>query len=263
MRKTKQLYFSLGFAFFIFIPDTVMAWGGLGHKVVAYIAQDSLTNRAKNQINELLALENHKNIVDISTWADKHREDFPEFPFHTVRIPLDASVYNTQRDCLSASRLCVVIGLEQKINLLNDKKSSPQERLQALKLVVHFLGDIHQPLHASAKTGVPAVLYGQNLTMHAIWDSQSVDQFGMTPRPLSKQLEINLPNVVQGTPEDWANEGHQIALGYFKPLLDNTPKGQPIKLQDDYLRSIAPVVRLRLQEAGVRLGRILNSIFDH
>lgn len=238
-----------------------MAWGTNGHKAIAYIAQDALTVKSKENINKLLSQENAKSLADISMWADQHREEHPELPDHMVRIPLDALLYDERRDCPVSKQTCVVRGLEQQIQILKDRSVSEEDRLQALKMVVHLFGDIHQPLHASAKTGVPAVLYGQNLTMHAIWDSQSVGQFGMTPRPFSKQLETDLPNVVQGTPEDWVNEGHQIALQYFKPLLDKTPKGQPIVISDDYLQSIFPVVQLRLQQAGIRLGRVLNSIF--
>lgn len=239
-----------------------VAWGSIGHKTIAYIAQDELTPQAKKQVMELLALENKKNMADVAMWADKYRKQYPELPDHMVRIPLDKNAYDAQRDCPPSQKLCVVQGVEQQLALLREKKLPPSKRLQALKMVVHFFGDIHQPLHTSAKTGVSAILNGQHLTMHHIWDTESVAQFGLEPRQLANQLETNLPNVAQETPEIWVNEGHEIARRYFKPLLDRMPKGRPIILPDDYLQTIAPVVQLRLQQAGIRLGRALNEIFD-
>lgn len=248
--------------FALLFSHSSYAWGVFGHRVVAYIAEDSLTLDAKNNISKLLALENTMTLARVAMWADKHRAEHPELPDHMVRIPLNKAIYNEGRDCPAEKQTCVVRGLKQQIQILKDHSFSDEERLQALKLVVHFLGDIHQPLHASEKTGTPAVLNGQNLTMHGIWDTQSVGQFGLNPKPLSKKLEEDFPNVLQGTPEDWVNEGHEIALKYFKPLLDKKEKGQPIILPDDYLQTIAPIIELRLQQAGVRLGRVLNEIFD-
>jgi len=238
-----------------------MAWGTVGHKTIAYIAQDSLTPMAKMRLLELLSQEGVKSLTDVVMWPDQHRKEYPELPGHMVRIPLNRDSYDAKRDCRS-KKLCVVEGLKQQIDLLSNKHLSAAERLQALKLVAHLVGDIHQPLHASTNTGTAAVMNGKKLTMHGLWDTQSVMQFRLTSRKLARQLKTNLPEVQQGTPEIWANEGHEIAMRYFKPLLDNKIKGEPIAVPDDYLQTIAPVVRLRLQQGGVRLGKILNAIFD-
>ncbi|MDR2297355.1 MAG: S1/P1 nuclease [Comamonas sp.] len=241
-----------------------LAWGTIGHQVIANIAQDNLQPRAKIHVMELLSLENRKNLAEISIWADQHREEYPNMPDHMVRIPLDQIKYNEDRDCSVLMRkICVVKGIEQQVNLLRNENLVPLERLLALKMVVHLIGDIHQPLHASAKTGVPAILNNENYTMHGIWDTQSVTQFGLSASALSKKLEGNLPVVNQGKPEDWANESHAIALRHLKPFIDQTPKNTAIILPDNYLEIIAPEVELRLQQAGVRLGRILNNIFDN
>lgn len=238
-----------------------MAWGTVGHKTIAYIAQDSLTPTAKKHVLELLSQEGAKVLTDVAMWPDQHRKEYPALPGHMVRIPLSRNSYDVQRDCRS-KKLCVVEGLKQQIDLLSNRELPPAEHLQALKLVAHLVGDIHQPLHASTNTGTVAVMNGKKLTMHGLWDTQSVMQFRLTSRKLARQLEKNLPEVQQGTPEVWANESHEIAVRYFKPLLDNKLKGEPIAVPDDYLQTIAPVVKLRLQQGGVRLGRILNTIFD-
>jgi len=245
------------------IAGHALAWGTIGHRTIAYIAQDALTPRAKTRIFELLSLEKARNLADISMWADQHRKEHPELPSHGVGIPVNQEKYSERRDCSPAKQLCVVKGLQQQIALLRDEKLPPPERLQALKMVIHFVGDIHQPLHAIQKTGAPAILNDEELTMHEIWDTQSVEQFGLSARPLSRQLESGSPVDTKGAPEDWANEGHALALRYFKPFLEQSAKGDPIMLPDDYLKTIAPVVRIRLRQAGMRLGNLLNSIFDH
>lgn len=260
MKENIPLKYLLAFLL-ITISNVSMAWGTIGHKTIAYIAQDNLTEKAKKNILDLLALENRKNLVEIALWADKNRR--PDLPYHTVRIPLSQKSYDEQRDCFTRKRICIVKGLQEQISILEEPLYPPSRRLEALKLVVHFLGDIHQPLHASNLTGTVAILSGERLTMHKLWDTKIVNRFGMNYRKLAKYLEIDMPDISQGTPIDWANESHEIAIQYFKPLLNENSSEKPIALSEDYMETIEPVVRLRLQKAGIRLGRLLNSIFDH
>lgn len=246
--------------------EATMAWGSTGHRTIAYIAQDMLSAQAKKQVNELLVLEGAESLADISVWADKIRKERRDLPSHTVQIPLNEKDYDSQRDCEKRKKTCVVKGIEEQIDLLSERELAPEKRLEALKLVVHLIGDIHQPLHASSQTMIPAIYKGKPYKihgMHGIWDTESVMQFNMKPRQLATALEKEIPEIEQGTPEQWANESHALAIQYYKPLVDKNTRGQPIVVSDEYLRSIGPVVRLRLQQSGVRLGRLLNSIFSN
>ena len=120
------------------------AWGELGHHVVASMAQQQLGANARLQMQRLLNLEPGQTLVSVSTWADEHRDPITS-RWHYVNLPPDSCMYNEARDCLDGD--CVVRAIEDQLLVL---KSDPNDlnRLQALKFLVHFVADIHQPLHS-------------------------------------------------------------------------------------------------------------------
>jgi hypothetical protein len=132
------------------VPARAFAWGGEGHRIVAEIAEQYLEPGAARQIRELLAIDNETTLSDVASWADQIRPQRRETaPWHFVDIPVSAQRYDAPRDCRSDD--CIVARLEQFIAALRQDSSKPpsRERLEGLKFVVHFMGDLHQPLHVS------------------------------------------------------------------------------------------------------------------
>ncbi len=120
-------------------------WGREGHRIIAAVAEDHLNETTKVMIQSLIG-NNH--LYSISNWADDiRRERRDTAPWHYVNIPL-GSTYNVSRYC-PPPRSCVVEKIADFIKVLTDKKASREQRAEALKFVVHFVGDIHQPLHAA------------------------------------------------------------------------------------------------------------------
>jgi hypothetical protein len=253
----------IAFMFLFIHTSNVLAWGNEGHKTVALIAESRLDASAKAEVRQLLALEGATNLGDIASWADEIKGTEPGLISHAVRIPFDATAYDPKRDC-GRKHKCVVYGIEKFENILGQKEAPPTDRLRALKFLVHYVGDIHQPLHAIKETGGMKVQLGnRQYTLHKVWDTISVRSLKMPPAELASALLADHPTVLQRTPEDWAMESHEIAKDYIygdnKQLADSTSM---LNLPKAYLKDISPVVKTRLTDAGLRLGTLLNQALD-
>jgi hypothetical protein len=144
------------FVFLILISSCVFAWGPEGHRVIGEIAETRLTSTARLEVNKLLG---NNDLAAVAVWADDVRHDRPEtYGWHFVDIPMDASGFFEPRDCHRPDQQhsytqqdhhnCVVDRITMFEQVLADRNAPRQERMEALKFLVHFVGDIHQPMHA-------------------------------------------------------------------------------------------------------------------
>jgi hypothetical protein len=118
-------------------------WGALGHKVTARIAEKHLTAEAKAAIKKLL--EKDEDLAKASTWPDEHsREISGSASWHFVNVPIDEARYDAK---FCAASGCVVSKLTEYQNVLANRSHSVAKRREALRIVVHLTGDLHQPLH--------------------------------------------------------------------------------------------------------------------
>jgi len=234
----------------------VHAWGSDGHKTVALIAEAQLTPKARTGIQELLALETGATLASISTWADEHRNPATA-AWHYVNFPRGDCVYDAERDCTDGK--CVVGAIQRQTRVLQSG-STPEERLGALKYLVHFVADVHQPLHAGYaddKGGntyqLQAFMRGSNL--HALWDTGLIKSLSEEPELLAARLE-SLDAAIQ--------------TGEFDPVIAAQESckvvGQPgfypeRRVGADYIDRFTPVVEQRLATAGARLAWLLNWVF--
>ena len=283
----------LGLGILPFVSTAACAWGPEGHAIVADIAQAHLTPAAAREISRLLALEGHARLDDISSWADDYRSSHRDTaPWHFVDIPLEARAYNETRDChfdkddnRVAELTCIVSKLPELVSVLADKSKSDPKRLVALKFVVHFVGDIHQPLHAennNDKGGndVHLTYYGESTKLHAIWDGAIIEHqydWKLGPNYSFDHAAVaaeatNLDNAIstvdrtrwapsglssgfQSTVEAWANEAHLLAPAAYRHL----PKKKTGKWADAYQNYAWPVVEQQLERGGVRLAVVLDE----
>ena len=170
--------------------STAHAWGTEGHQVIALIAQSQLTAKARAEVDRLLAQEPGATLASVSTWADEHRNPSTA-PWHYVNFPRGNCIYDEQRDCPDGR--CVVVAIKKELALL--ASGAPDDkRLNALKYVVHFVGDVHQPLHAGYfddKGGnmyqLQAFMKGSNL--HAVWDTGLIKNLNEEPEALAARVQ--------------------------------------------------------------------------
>jgi len=236
-------------------PLPAHAFGSEGHHLVATIAEQQLSGRARSEIARLLALEPGATLVSISTWADDTRTPSTG-AWHYVNLPRDADChYDAARDCPDGQ--CVVAAIERQGKVLAST-ASDAERLKALKYLVHFVADVHQPLHAGYaddrggnKYQVQALGRGTNL--HALWDTGLIEQWPGGQSALLAELKADRAFASDASmPPQWAEESCRVvaSAGFY-------PSGH--KIGADYARQMTPVLKERLAAAGRRLATLLNN----
>jgi hypothetical protein len=180
-----------------------------------------------------------------------------------VDIPLQAAGYDAARDCPHDN--CVVAKVNQFIAELRDRSLPPSQRLEVLKFVVHFIGDVHQSLHASDNgdrggNDVKVRFAGRATNLHAVWDTWILAPAVVgDERAYALRLAraISLAEIAAwrgGTAADWANESHGVAKRVVYRELPH--RGT---LPDSYEGAALPVVNEQLEKAGVRLAEVLNA----
>ncbi len=235
-------------------PLPAHAWGTEGHRIIAALAQRQLTPAARKEIDRLLALEPGETLESISTWADEHRSPATA-PWHYVNFPRSSCTYDAERDCPNGR--CVVAAIEKQIDILRFEVSD-QRRLNALKYLVHFVADVHQPLHAGYlddKGGntyqLQVFMRGTNL--HALWDKGLISN-------LNEDLETTVNRLWKRSSQFNQSDLSMIHAAQESCRIVGTPGYYPDRKVDmDYIKRFTPVMEERLFWAGNRLARVLNS----
>ncbi|MCC7294091.1 MAG: S1/P1 nuclease [Phycisphaerales bacterium] len=239
-------------------------WGKDGHRIVADLASRWLTDRTRTEVEDLLRGES---LAEVSTWADAVRDE-PAYrataPWHYVNIPKDAEAYDEKRDCPKAG--CVVSAIRKQAETLKDVQAPREQRVEALKFLVHFVGDVHQPLHAGLAEDrggneIVVDLLGERKNLHEVWDSDLVERAHRPWKAYADELSRRMTDDQRKAwnspdPAQWATESHKLALSHAYAV------GAEGALGEAYMDRARPVVEDRLTAAGVRLAALLNSIFD-
>lgn len=246
------------------VPSVCLGWGADGHKISVQIATHYLDAKARAEVKALLG---DQTLVDIAIWADAVRKE-PAYKwtdsFHGVRIPPGAKGFEMARDCRDGN--CAVSAIERFTATLRNKRATLDERREALKFLVHFVTDIHCPVHASYpqnKGGgdTKVFFFDQNTNLHKVWDSMLIGRAKKPWRQYAKDLCSGI-TVKQHedwakdmNPADWATESYRLAVSNAHPIPKDGHLGQ------EYFDRNLPVVNERLSMGGVRLAVLLNQIF--
>ena len=263
---------TIALAIFAVVP-LAQAWGPLGHSVVAELAQRHLSPTAEAEVERLLAPDHTRSLADIASWPDQIQDDPAQAALwkqtrglHYIDFIHGDCNYVPPRDCRNG--VCVVAGLQHYVDVLGDRSQPDAARLEALKFVVHFVGDIHQPLHAGSRNDKGGNTYqvqfeGKGTNLHRVWDSGMLKTRGLDAQAYAQTLDaqgpLTLPMPI--APLDnpyaqWAEESCSITA---------TPGFYPAdhKIDQTYVAAELPVAELRLREAGRRLAEVLNLTLGH
>jgi len=250
-------------------PCTAWAWGSEGHRIVALIAADRLTPAARAGVADLLGPDVRGAMEGVSTWADEIRGEHPETQrWHFVDIEISSDGYDSARNCPEAD--CVVAQIRKDEHLLADTRLPRPVRVEDLRFLIHFVGDIHQPLHCAdhhdrGGNAVRVFIAGEETNLHAVWDTMVVAALGDDPVAVSTDLEARItPREARawsrGRPGDWANESFAIAKrAIYGSLRVADGTREPIQLPDDYAVRERSLAAVQLEKAGVRLAMALNT----
>ncbi len=241
-------------------PGAARRWGAEAHRIIAQVALDRLTPDVAAETRRLLGGDD---ITAVASWADDERRRLPgTAPWHYVNIETYDSTYVAARDC--QRNVCIVAALTEQIRILGDTTESDAARATALKWVVHLVGDIHQPLHASDRgdrggNDVHVEFDGRSTTLHAIWDTGLLRSFGETEPQLVHDIETDISRrhdidqLTHGSVIQWAVESHDIARDMVYHDLPSS-----LDITPTYADAARRVIRERLLRAGVRLAAILQ-----
>src|SRR5690349_2833904 len=251
------------------MPSPALAWGKTGHRVVAAIADTQLSGLARAHIKEILG--GAESLDEAANWPDEMRSAPDPFwqktatPWHYVT--LNGIIYDhapPEGDALEA--------LGHFSKTLQDPTASREDKQLALRFVVHLVGDLHQPLHVGKccdKGGndVKVTWFGKPTNLHAVWDSQLVDDEQLSFTELAAKLERHISNddMIKWwdvNPRDWITESAELRDKLYptKDEMPKTPKGKKkLKkgtlpdLSYSYVYRFTPLIEQRLSQGGVRL----------
>lgn len=266
MRRSIASVLLMGVLLAVAVP--AVAWGSLGHRLVAALAWDELNPRARAEIRVLLVGESDPTLPGIASWADELRANDPDLgkrsaPWHYVNIAEHDCRYDAALACRGGD--CVVEAIRAQTAILADRGNSRAARLQALKFVVHFVGDVHQPMHAGyahdkggnevqvnlAGAGANGQGWGGNL--HSLWDSRMLATTGLDEAGYLHRLRAMPVGVsTSASPAQWAEASCRIML---RPGLYPPRPG----IDQSYVQAWLPVAETRLRRGGSALGALLND----
>jgi S1/P1 Nuclease len=245
--RVKQFHLLLLAAAIVF-PSRVWAWGCEGHEVVALVAERHLSEHARTMSNRLLrdhpiapSLRRYCKeqgldaFADASTWADDYRNQHPETAdWHFIDIPRGALRSDLTKYCRRSTG-CITDALKQQIEILRLSRD-PRRQAEALRFVIHFAGDIHQPLHTTTNNDrggncVPVIYFSErpelrgarsetySPNLHSVWDVSIIRRMlgATTVQQLSDQLDRQFEAQVSSWQrggmdiDGWAWESHEIA----------------------------------------------------
>ena len=264
------------------ISPAALAWSALGHRMVGELAQRHISPAALAQVELLLAGEPDPTLAGVADWADRLRDLDPErfkatSRWHYVNTPpgLDCD-YDAARDCPGGN--CVIGAIQAQRRILADRSQPLEARRDALKFIVHFVGDVHQPMHAnnhddlggnrfqvSLRTPLQPEAYARKsyvdgvmgTNLHSIWDYYILGTEGLSLAQYSDRLDA-LPwppmpaDGPQTGPEAWAGESCRLIEARHV-----YPDGH--KMDRSYLDEYRPLAEQRVRQAAWRLAQILDA----
>jgi len=272
-----------------------LGWGDPGHQIVGAIAIQYLQPITKQRIVAMLAADTDDltahTIVATSNWADYHRDSdrrSTRVRYNATRnwhfVDMELMAPDLSAACFGHPSLpsgtpaskgpanaCAVDKIDQFVAELKAPDTPVEERLLALKFLLHILGDLHQPLHSSddhdsggnqKKVSAPNLGAGR---LHSFWDIEFVARLGPDPFVVADKLKANITTSqakqwAKGTASSWAREIFEVARAHAYKLPAPNSQGE-YQLTQAYVLDATRTAGVQLSKAGVRLAAALNSAF--
>ncbi|NCD68031.1 S1/P1 nuclease [Mucilaginibacter agri] len=240
----------------------LVSWGYVGHQTVALIAEKHLTPQAQEAVKTLLG---NQSIGDIASWADEIRDD-KTFPEHFINAPLGLTRSQFEQEVISQPQDNVYKAILANEAILKSVMTSHEDKQKALKFIVHFVGDLHQPFHVSRKEDlggnkIQVRFEDKGTNLHSLWDSRLIDKQGLKSSEMVAQLDQATPDQIKQWQSDslmqWIWESYQIATRLYAEAKPGS------KLGEEYYQTHIGIVDERIEQAGIRLAGLLNELFKN
>jgi hypothetical protein len=251
----------LTFLILLFVSHSACGWGQTAHRVTGAIAEQYLTDEARIAIQKILPDES---LAEASTWADEMRSDPGVFwqktasPWHYVTVPSG----KTYGDIGAPKRGDAVSALAGFRETLLDQKARRVDKQLALRFIVHLVGDLHQPMHSGngkdrGGNDFKVKFMGNSSNLHRVWDSDLVNHQKLS---YSEWVSWLNDKITESEANSWKVTDPQVWIAESAEIRDTVyPATNSVSW--DYIYSNMPIVKRRLQQAGIRLAAYLNEVF--
>lgn len=248
------------------LPSKAFSWAENGHRIIAAIAEKRLSPTAQKAVKGLLGAES---MPCASTWMDFIKSD-KEFDglksYHYVNIPEGEDYWTLSKD----PKGDIVRAIVRYENVLRDSKTSQKDKKEALRFIIHLVGDIHQPLHAGLSgdkggNDIKVKWFGKKTNLHRVWDEDLIESQKLSYTEYVGFI-ANILGSEAGTWQkssviDWLNESIKYRKQIYAGLVGDDGKDDR-NLGYEYRYKNTGLVDQRLRQAGVRLAFFLNNIFE-
>lgn len=281
--RARHLIAACALALAAIVSTPAAAWGEFAHRTTADIALANVTPETRASIARLIAYERQlgtpdcalRSLQDAAVWPDCVRREGWRWgftaPWHYRTAPI-CEAYNARSNCSGGN--CVTGQIERNQRILADESLPPNVRLEALTFLVHFIGDVHMPLHSGDKDDrggndrVTAYGIVPGLNLHSIWDSTMAERAITSARPslIRRYSAAERAELGGGDAAEWGRESWQLARDFVYPgaFDQNVCAGElPMEAalsQEDIVAAV-PISQRRITQAGVRMAAMLDEAF--
>ncbi|MHB1176794.1 MAG: S1/P1 nuclease [Daejeonella sp.] len=253
------------FAFLTYIPMQTMAWGLLGHRVVGEIAESYLTRRTSREIKNILGNES---LAMASNWADfiKSESAYNYLGnWHYINLPAGISREQLQQTLLKDTATNAYTRILLLSSELKNRSLPQDKKVMYLRILIHLVGDIHQPMHTGriedlGGNRIRVNWFGQPSNLHRVWDSDLVESQGLSYTEYANSINfIDRPGLFQlqnEGPGQWVQDSYLVSEKIYSTVKTGD------KLSYRYIYDNLAIANQQLLKGGVHLADILNEIFS-
>lgn len=262
MKNLKKIIIIAALAY---MPFTAAAWGTLGHRIVGEVADSYINAKTRLAIKQILGNET---MAMTANWADFIKSDTSYnylSNWHYVNLPADLSQSDVYRFLDNQPGPNIYNKLNDMVAVLKNTKSTAEQKKLALRMVIHLVGDLHQPMHTARKDDlggnkIQLLWFGEKSNLHRVWDEQLIDYQQLSYTEYTKAINFATPQQVvnwqKNTLKDCVFESYTICNKIYATGIKNDDK-LSYKYNFDWIGT----VNEQLLKGGVRLAGILNTIY--
>jgi len=273
----------------MWLPAQAFAWGPEGHRMIGDIASRYRAPAVKDEVLELLRYDRladgqpseRRSLGEVANWADEIKDyewGKRRGSWHYDDMPI---CEGARQSTYCRNGRCASVQLERQIEILRNVEAKRRQRNEALKWVVHLVGDVHQPLHASNRADrggnrVQVSFFGErdnpphgSINLHSIWDVHIVrrlllERGGERAFVAAPMSGGEIRDWEKGSITEWLAESHRIAGDFAYPMLpvaSSCPRkiSGVVEIGQTYYAQAAPLIEIQIRRAGIRLARVINE----
>ena len=255
----KKALFLLSVA--VLCSTQVFGWGQKGHDIAAYVAEQHLSKKVAQKVTSVL--EGHS-LVYYANWLD-NASHTPKYAYTSTWHYANVDEGYTYETMPRNEKGDVVGAVKSIVTQLCSGELTAEQENEAVRMLIHLVGDMHCPMHAGRKSDVGGnrgqiKFFNKNTNLHRVWDSQILESahawsYTEWQQQIDRLSQEEIDEICKGTVEDWFGE----TVAEAQKIYEEIPEGKNLSYNE--VAYYAPVVERQLLKAGVRLAFLLEEIY--